>query len=237
MIELQKTVKSLIELQRSYFNTVMNSQGPVAVHPQDHRSYSMLLNKLIKEVNKYSATLSTSLNNISKNLFVSVTPNGPIWFNIYRFGSLGAMLNFLSSDEFVCHYIKSIETPWDDINRAVKKLLLDYSDIQDRLDYNQVGVTAREIYIMLAIKVYDPKIHRSINEKGKTIGPNDAKEMLIAFVEKEIDDKKVNSYIIEAVKLAEPVTHTKEEAKQRTQLLIIAVLNVIEIISNLYISK
>ena len=176
MKELQKTVAKLSELRNHYVANI-NNVNDLRVHPNDIKFFNTFLTQLISQVLPYSPHIANSLNDIQANLFVR---GAIITFNPFRFGSLGTVLAYLKSNDFICNTSMYLNTPWNDINEAVKKLLEDSSFANVRLDYNQIGVTAREIYIMLAQKVYNPELHK--NDDGKKIGKADAKGMLTAYL-------------------------------------------------------
>lgn len=85
--------------------------------------------------------------------------------NPYRFGVLGFLLRYLKSYDFICESAKYVRTPWANVNDAVKKLLFDANNVENRLDYNQVGVAAREIYILLAKKVFSGEVRKNLLTK------------------------------------------------------------------------
>lgn len=231
MKELQKTVSKLSEL-RNYYVANINNVNDLRVHPNDIKFFNSFLAQLILQVFPYSPHIADSLNDIQTHLFVR---GEVVTFNPFRFGSLGTILAYLKSNEFICNTSMYLNTPWKDINAAVKKLLEDSSMANVRLDYNQIGVAAREIYIMLAQKVYNPDLHR--NDDGKNIGKSDAKGMLTAYLRYELQEQKLIDYANEAVKLAETVTHMKTEDAKRVQSLVIAITSVVGIVNSVYRNK
>ena len=97
-----------------------------------------------------------------------------------RFGALGVVLRYLQSDDFICDSARYIRTPWQDVNAALKKILADANSVETRIDYNQVGVAARELFIILAQKVYTSEVKKAT---GRNISVADAKGMLsIAWI-------------------------------------------------------
>ena len=184
MKELQKTVAKLSELRNHYVANI-NNVNDLRVHPNDIKFFNTFLTQLISQVFPYSPHIANSLNDIQANLFVR---GAIVTFNPFRFGSLGTVLSYLKSNDFICNTSMYLNTPWNDINEAVKKLLEDSSLANVRLDYNQIGVAAREIYIMLAQKVYNPELHK--NDDGKKIGKADAKGMLTAYLKYELQEQK-----------------------------------------------
>lgn len=230
MLELQGTVTKLKPIIKFYADKI-NSNQFFVVHPKDSNTINQYLEKLIVQVVEYSPNLAQSLMDIRQNLFV-FQPQG-ITFNPFRFGSLQAILSYLSSNDFIGSCFKFINSPWVDVNEAVKKILIDATTIDNRLDYNQVGVAARELYIMLAKKVFDKSIHTSPH--GKEISDSDAKAMLEAFlVYNKIQNDELKKYSLDAVKLAETVTHMKTTDKKRLNALVIAVISVVGIVSIIY---
>ena len=237
MLELQKTVAQITKI-REYYRVKINEAlpmtppitiPPVVIVPNDFRCLNRLLQRLIAELKPFSSRLAQSLMEIHNSLYVNY--NNLVYFNTFSFGSLGTILSFLSSKDFICNFAKYIITPWNDINEAVEKLLLDSSSTEGRLDYNKVGVICREIYIMLAQKVYNPEIHKS---KDKTISTADAKGMLEAYLDYTLDDKKLKEYTKSAVALAEPITHAKSENKVKLDILVSALISLVGIINTLY---
>ena len=231
MKELQKTVAKLSELRNHYVANI-NNVNDLRVHPNDIQFFNSFLTQLISQVFPYSPHIANSLNDIQANLFVR---GAIVTFNPFRFGSLGTVLAYLKSNDFICNTSMYLNTSWNDINEAVKKLLEDSSLANVRLDYNQIGVAAREIYIMLAQKVYNPELHK--NDDGKKIGKADAKGMLTAYLKYELQEQKLIDYATEAVKLAETVTHMKTEDIKRVQSLVIAVTSLVGIVNSVYRSK
>lgn len=237
MLELQKTVKELTNIHE-YYRVKINEAvsltppmtiPPVVIAPNDFRCLNRLLQKLIAELKPFSTKLAQSLTDIHNRLYINY--NSLVYFNTFSFGSLGTILSYLSSKDFICNFAKYIITPWNDINEAVEKLLLDSSSTEGRLDYNKVGVICREIYIMLAQKVYNPEIHKS---KDKTISAADAKGMLEAYLDYKLDDKKLKEYTKSAVALAEPVTHAKSENKVKLDILVSALISLVGIINTIH---
>ena len=229
MKELQKTVAKLSELRNHYVANI-NNVNDLRVHPNDIKFFNTFLTQLISQVFPYSPHIANSLNDIQANLFVR---GAIVTFNPFRFGSLGTVLSYLKSNDFICNTSMYLNTPWNDINEAVKKLLEDSSLANVR--YNQIGVAAREIYILLAQKVYNPELHK--NDDGKKIGKADAKGMLTAYLKYELQEQKLIDYATEAVKLAETVTHMKTEDIKRVQSLVIAVTSLVGIVNSVYRSK
>ena len=228
MKELQKTVSKLSELRNHYVANI-NSVNDLRVHPNDIQFFNLFLTQLISQVIPYSPHIANSLNDIQTHLFVK---GEVVTFNPFRFGSLGTILSYLKSNDFICNTSMYLNTPWNDVNEAIKKLLEDSSMANARLDYNQIGVAAREIYIMLAQKVYNPQVHKS--DDGKKIGASDAKGMLTAYLQYELQEQKLVDYAIESVKLAETVTHMKTEDEKRVRCLVIAITSLVGIINNIY---
>lgn len=228
MKQLQATVSKLSEL-RNHYASYINNANNWTVNPNDIPAFNSLISNLISQILPYSPCIANMLIDIRNNLFV----NGPIiTFNSFRFGSLGTILCYLKSNDFICNTAMYLSTPWIDINESVKKLLEDASKASVRLDYNQIGVAAREVYIMLAKKVYNPAIHK--NEDDKKIGEADAKGMLTAFFNYELQGQSLKNYANEAVKLAETVTHMKTEDVKRVQSLIIAVTSLVGIVNSVH---
>ena len=228
MKQLQETVSKLFEL-RNHYASYINNANNWTVHPNDIPAFNALISNLIGQVLPYSPCIANMLIDIRNNLF----KNGQIvMFNPFRFGALEIILCYLKSNDFICNTAMYLNTPWVDVNESVKKLLEDASKARVRLDYNQIGVTAREIYIILAKKVYNPAIHE--NDDGKKIGESDAKGMLTAFFNYELQGQSLKSYANEAVKLAETVTHMKTEDVKRVQSLVIAVTSLVGIVNSVY---
>ena len=230
MKELQKIVNKLKPIINFYADKI-NSNQFFVVNPKDSNTINQYLDKLIVQVVEYSPNMAQSLKDIRENLFIFQSHG--ISINPFRFGSLLTILGYLSSNDFIGSCFKFISTPWDDVNEAVSKILIDATTIDNRLDYNQVGVAARELYIMLAKKVFDKSIHTSPD--GKEISDSDAKSMLEAFlVYNKIQNDETKKFSHDAVKLAETVTHMKTTDKKRLNALVIAVISVVGLINNIY---
>ena len=238
MLELQKTVEQLRKI-REYYRVKINEALPmtppmsiplVVIAPNDFNALNSLLQTLVMQVNPFSTHLSQSLREIHSNLYINY--NGCLYFNSFNFGALGRILNYLSSKDFICDFAKYITTPWEDINDSLSLLLEKASTAKNRLEYNQVGVTARELYILLAKKVYDKEMHSSVDEKK--IGEADAKGMLEAYLTSKAQNGKVKKYAEAAVNLAETVTHIKTEDKERLNTLVVAVVTLVGLVNNIY---
>lgn len=238
MLELQKTVEELKKI-REYYRVKINEVLPitppmsiplVVIAPNDFNALNSLLQTLIVQVNAFSTHLSQSLREIQSNLYINY--NGYLYFNSFNFGALGRILNYLSSKDFICNFAKYITTPWEDINDSLSLLLEKASTAKNRLEYNQAGVTARELYILLAKKVYDKDIHLGIDRKK--ISEADAKGMLEAYLIAKAKNDKVKEYVKTAVSLAETVTHMKTKDNERLNTLVIAVVTIVGLISNIY---
>ncbi len=229
MKELQKMVEQLRDITNHYA-TLINSGTPFSVAYSDEKKICTLLDKLIVQVKPYSDNLSTNLTDVRNNLFIHNT-NGFIAINSFRFGSLRTIISYLRSTDFICNFARYINTPWDDINQSMEKILKDASCAKDRLDFNQVGVTCRETYILLAKKVYNPDIHKEFS--AKNVSDTDAKGMLGAYLTYHSQNDKLKKYVQEAVALAETVTHMKMEDYQRMNSLVIAIVSLVGIVNNI----
>lgn len=241
MLELQETITQVAKI-RDYYRVKINEATPftppmtvpqVAIAPNDYNCLNRMLQKLTAQLKPFSACLAQSLTEICSQLYINC--NGFIYFNPFRFGALGAILNYFSSKDFICNFAKYIITPWEDVNDSLTLLLEAASTAKNRLEYNQVGVTAREIYIMLAKKVYDKDIHKDFTDKE--IGEAHAKGMLDAYFTAKAQNKKVKHYAEAAVDLAETVTHIKTEDKERLNTLVVAVVSLMGLVSNIYLNS
>lgn len=186
---------------------------------------------LIQPFSKSSALI---LDDIRVKLFVQ-NIDGTMGINPFRFGKLEAVLIYLESSDFVCNFAKYLNTPWDDINVALKKLLEDSANASDRLSYNQVGVIAREIYIMLGSKVYKPEMNN--RDDGKKISTADANGMISSYIEytlKGSSTKELRDYADSAIKLAQHVTHSKSGTKADMNSIVTAVVALVAVINNIY---
>lgn len=233
MKDIQAITKKLRKFYQSLAQTI-NSGFPIAVQPATARTAGMLMQKLQNMVIPYSESGAALLNDIRVNLFIP-NPNGIIGVNPFRFGKLDAVLTYLESSDFVCDFAKYVNTPWCDINLSIRKLLTDSANADNRLSYNQVGVIAREIYILLAQKVY-----RSEMNDGEEVGPTDTKRMLDNFIKYTLSgssNEDLRGYASKAVKLAEHVTHAKNEDKAAMDSLVTAVISLVSVINIIYKNK
>lgn len=79
--------------------------------------------------------------------------------------------------------IKSIRTPWEEINDHQKKLLEHLTKAKQSLDYQNIGLISRTIMEKLANLLFDPEIHKDPKlelSKGKF------KNQLHAFIEYQL---------------------------------------------------
>lgn len=209
-----KQIKDLAAKLRKFYDSqaqVINSGRTVRLTRPYANKILELIRLLQIEVQQYSSSHALMLADFLLNLFVQ-NSDGTIGINPFRFGKLEAVLIYLESNDFVCNFAKYINTPWNDIDKAIKKLLEDSANANDRLLYNQVGVLGREIYILLATKIYKPEMNN--REDGKKISPADAKGMIESFIDfwiKGESNEDLKNYIKNAVKLAEHVTHSKTD--------------------------
>ena len=211
---MKDILKNAQELRRcyDYYRAQLNkSRNPVFVPSGDVSLIQRHLDQLHQKTRLISPTMSAELADIRQYLFVAQGPRIYI-FNISKFGALGVVLRYLQSEEFTCDIARYIRTPWQDINDAIKKLLIDANCVDTRIDYNQVGVAARELFIMLAQKVYSPEVKQAA---GRAISSSDAKGMLEAFFAYKSTEADVKRYAKETIKLAEPLTHTKVKKKKK----------------------
>ncbi len=230
---MKDILKNAQELRRfyDYYRAQLNgSRNPVIVPSGDVSLIQRHLDQLRQKTRFISPTMSAELADIRQYLFVAQGP-GIYIFNISKFGALGVVLRYLQSEEFTCDIARYIRTPWQDINDAIKKLLIDANCVDTRIDYNQVGVAARELFIMLAQKVYSPEVKQAA---GRTISSSDAKGMLEAFFAYKSTDADVKRYAKETIKLAEPLTHTKSEKEEKMKTLIMAVVCLAGIVNTVY---
>lgn len=230
---MKDILKNAQELRRfyDYYRAQLNgSRNPVFVPSGDVSLIQRHLDQLHQKTRFISPTMSAELADIRQYLFVAQGP-GIYIFNISKFGALGVVLRYLQSEEFTCDIARYIRTPWQDINDAIKKLLIDANCVDTRIDYNQVGVAARELFIMLAQKVYSPEVKQAA---GRAISSSDAKGMLEAFFAYKSTDADVKRYAKETIKLAEPLTHTKSEKEEKMKTLIMAVVCLAGIVNTVY---
>ena len=230
---MKDILKNAQELRRfyDYYRAQLNgSRNPVIVPSGDVSLIQRHLDQLRQKTRFISPTMSAELADIRQYLFVAQGP-GIYIFNISKFGALGVVLRYLQSEEFTCDIARYIRTPWQDINDAIKKLLIDANCVDTRIDYNQVGVAARELFIMLAQKVYSPEVKQAA---GRAISSSDAKGMLEAFFAYKSTDADVKRYAKETIKLAEPLTHTKSEKEEKMKTLIMAVVCLAGIVNTVY---
>ena len=224
------TITQKIERYYDYYRAQLNAGSPVFVSQVDVNQMLTSIDQLSKKVLIVSPSISTELVDIKQHLFIMQGP-GLCSFNISRFGALGVVLRYLQSEDFACDTARFIRTPWQDVNDALKKLLIDANSVNTRIDYNQVGVAAREIFILLAQKVYTPEVKMAA---GKHISSSDAKGMLEAFFDYKSIDEDVKKYAKETIKLAEPLTHTKSENVEKMKTLIMAVICLAGIVNNVF---
>lgn len=230
---MKDILKDAQELRRfyDYYRAQLNgSRNPVLVPSGDVSLIQRHLDQLHQKTLFISPTMSAELADIRQYLFVVQGP-GICSFNFSKFGALGVVLRYLQSEEFTCDIARYIRTPWQDINDAIKKLLIDANCVGTRIDYNQVGVAAREVFIMLAQKVYSPEVKQVA---GRAISSSDAKSMLEAFFDYKSTDADVKRYAKETIKLAEPLTHTKSENEEKMKTLIMAVVCLAGIVNTVY---
>ncbi len=228
MKNINAHVEELLRIHDYYRVNINNSLGrPVLVAQADYFYMLNLIGQLRNEINEVNPTISKELSDIYQFLFDT---QGII--NPYRFGVLGFILRYLKSHDFICEFAKYVRTPWGDVNDAVKKLIADANNVENRLDYNQIGVAAREIYILLAKKVFSEEIRNKFADKN--IGSTDAKGMLDAFFEFKSTDSDVRRYAKEAIKLADPLTHVKAENQEKMKTLLIAVIALVGIVTAVY---
>lgn len=241
MLELQETVTQAAKIH-DYYRVKINestpftppmSVPPVAIVSNDYHRLNSLLQKLIAQLKPFSANLAQSLNETCSQLYYNC--NGFVYFNPFRFGALGIILTYLSSKDFICNFAKYIITPWEDVNDSLTLFLEAASTAKNRLEYNQVGVTARELYIMLAKKVYDKDIHKDFTDKK--IGETHAKGMLDAYFNAKAQNKKVKNYAEAAIELADTVTHIKSEDRERLNTLVVAVVSLTGLVRNIYLNS
>ncbi len=237
-----KEIKEITLKLRTFYESLaqkINNCGVISMVSRKADEVIALIKKLHEKVLNYSKSVACILIDIQAHLFV-YNIDGTIGVNPFRFGKLEAALIYLESYDFVCDFAKYIDTPWDDINNAIKKLLADSTNAFDRLSYNQVGVLGREIFIMLGAKVYKPEMNN--REDGKNIGPTDAKGMISSYIEyclSGTSTKDLRTYAESAVKLAEHVTHSKSETQTKIDMdaLVTAVVAVVSVINNIYKSR
>ncbi len=230
---MKDILKNAQELRRfyDYYRAQLNgSRNPVIVPSEDVSLIQRHLDQLRQKTRFISPTMSAELADIRQHLFVAQGP-GIYIFNISKFGALGVVLRYLQSEEFTCDIARYIRTPWQDINNAIKKLLIDANCVDTRIDFNQVGVAARELFIMLAQKVYSPEVRQVV---GRAISSSDAKGMLEAFFDYKSTDADVKRFAKETIKLAEPLTHTKSENVEKMKTLIMAVVCLAGIVNTVY---
>ncbi len=232
-----KEIQAITKRLRKFYDSlaqVINSGGFVNVRPDKAYTVKMLIQELKVKVQPYSKSSALLLDDIQNSLFAP-NFNGTIGINPYRFGKLDAVLTYLESADFVCNFAKYLDTPWEDINDSIRKLLEDSSNASDRLSYNQVGVLGREIYIMLAKKVYRPEM--DTGEDDKKIGPADAKGMISSYIKYVLKGKSyedLRNYSDKAIKFAEHVTHNKTDDKASMEILVTAVIALVSLISIVY---
>lgn len=233
MKDIRDNVKKLQNFYSSLAR-IINGGGVVALNRWDTEAALLRIQQLKIKVQPYSKSCAFMLEDIQSKLFVP-NPDGSTGINPFRFGKLEAVLLYLESSDFVCDFAKYIDTPWEDINHSIKKLLTDSANASDRLSYNQIGVLGREIYIMLGKKVYKPEMNN--REDGKKISEADAKGMISSYIEyvlKGTSSKELKDYADSAIKLAEHVTHSKSETKTDMDSLVTSVIALAAVINIIY---
>lgn len=232
-----KKIKNLTSRLNGFYQSLaqaINRGEAIRLNKSTANNALTLLGQLKDEVQPFSGVCAQMIEDIYSNLFF-VNPDGTLGVNAFRFGKLEAVLQYLNSSDFVCDFAKYIKTPWEDINNATRKLLEDSANAADRFSYNQVGVLGREIYILLGTKVYKPEMNNRAD--GRPIGTADAKGMLESFIEYRLKGKSnedMREYADKAVKLAEPVTHTKTEDRKSMETLVTAVIALVALINTIY---
>lgn len=234
-----KGIKETTAKLRTFYQSlaqIINNGGVVVIDRVKADGVVDLINELRNGVIKYCKSVASMLDDIQTYLFLYY-PNETVGINPFRFGKFEAVLIYLESSDFVCDFAKYIDTPWSDINNAIKKLLEDSANASDRLSYNQVGVLGRELFIMLGKKVYKTEMNN--REDGKKIGVADAKGMLSSYIEdslKGTSSKELKDYAESAVKLAEHVTHSKSETQTKIDMdsLVTSVIATVAVINMIY---
>ena len=235
MKEILKYVQELDRFFNYYVAKINNNGSGVVLVSQSERDRAIaLITRLNEELCNISPTLFAELTDVRTHLFIA---QGPELYSLnpYRFSALGVVLRYLKSDEFASDSAKFVHTPWPEVNNAIKKLLIDANSVSTRIDYNQVGVAAREIFILLAQKTFTPEVRNAAGEKR--IGTADAKGMLEAFFEYKSTDSDVKRYAKETIKLAEHLTHIKSENDETMRTLVMAVICLAGVVNAVYQSE
>lgn len=133
------------------------------------------------------------------------------------------------------HIVNDLEK-WDEIKEIVNGLEKDCRYAETTIDYQNVGNSCRHIIVKVAQLVYDPKIHNTITENGKTIGPNDSVEMLSSFFSYSLKgkhNKYLRDYSQAANDLANKLTHDTKATKKDMLITVSATINLIYLVGTL----
>lgn len=227
MRQIADTVRQL----QHFYSTVavqFNRHSDVSVPRGEADAVISCLCALQTMVFPYSPSLSQMVADLCGGLFLT-DAQGIVRVNPFRFGKMEAVLLFLDSPDFVGNFSQYLHTNWPDVDAGTCKLLHDAALASDRFSFNQVGVAAREICILLAQKVF----RREMDEEGK-IGPADAFGMLECFLRHTLKGDRyddVRGYAKKTVKLADHVTHIKCEDAIAMETAVTAVVALVALIN------
>ena len=127
-------------------------------------------------------------------------------------------------------------TGWESIDKSVNIMRNDLYTVQDRIDYNQIGVRCRETIVLLAQAVYIDEIHHP-KDFAEKVSKTDSKRMLDGYIEFNFqgsnnEDKR--KFLKSINNLANNLVHKSTAAKIDAELTYAATVSLINVIRIVY---
>jgi hypothetical protein len=206
-------------------------------------------NKKMNEVEKEYSEVHEYLNSVLNKLMLenpSRFNTTREWYNYYNANKLSSYQSrIIFLDDLYKPLITIIKnstiedsnytyepTGWQSIDKSVNIMKNDLYTVQDRIDYNQIGLRCRETIILLAQAVYIENIHhpKSFQEK---ISKTDSKRMLDGYIEFNFDgssNEDKRKFLKSINDLANNLAHKSTAAKVDAELTYAATVSLINVI-------
>lgn len=122
-------------------------------------------------------------------------------------------------------------TGWNRVDRSISELRKRMNESTNEEQFQTIGLLARETLVSLAQEVYNPTLHKSVDD----IDPSstDAKRMLEAFISSELPGSKnelLRRHVKSTLALANYLTHKRTATRDDAALCSVSVMSLINII-------
>lgn len=130
------------------------------------------------------------------------------------------------------------ETGWKKIDHALDDMNTMLTSANSEVQFNAIGLIARQTTILIAKEVYDASIHNSKTEDGDEISNADAKRMLDSYISYElVGMEKPKKWAKANVDLCNQLTHDFKATRRQAMLCVVSVTSLASMIKSIEESK